>query len=170
MRSQDDFDPSVALMLEDVAVDQHDSPKMVCIRLKQSKTDPFRHGVNVFLGRTKADLCPVSALLAYIAVRPHCTGPLFVFQDGAFLTREKLVAAVQLALQRAGVASENYTGHSFHIGAATAAAQAGLEDSVIKTLGRWELSAYCRYIQTPRATLAALSAHLARGVTPTDTC
>ena len=83
MRSQDDFDPSVALMLEDVAVDQHDSPKMVCIRLKQSKTDPFWHGVMCSLaGRRQTSARSQHSLpilqSAHIAVA-HClyfrTGP-----------------------------------------------------------------------------------------------
>ena len=157
MRSREDFDPSVALTSSDIAVDRHQSPTLVRVRLKQSKTDPFRHGVDVYLRRTDADLCPVAALLAYMAVRPHLTGPLFIFKDGSFLTRDRLVAAVREALQEAGIDSAQYTGHSFRIGAATTAAQAG---SVVKMLGRWESTAYQRYIQTPRQTLAALSSRL----------
>ena len=152
-----DVDPSSSLRLEDIAVDQHENPSVIRIRLKQSKTDTFRHGVDIFLGRTKADLCPVAALLAFVAVRPSVAGPLFVFEDGSFLSRDKLVSAVQSALRQAGI---DYKGHSFRIGAATTAAEVGLEDSMVKMLGRWESSAYKRYIRTPRETLAALSARL----------
>ena len=159
-RTQEDFDPSTSITLQDVAVDQHDNPSMIRIRLKQSKTDPFRHGVDVFLGRTQADLCPVSALLAFVAVRPDREGPLFVFQDGSFLTRDRLVMAVRATLQSAGVDASGYSGHSFRIGAATTAARRGVEDSTIKTLGRWESAAYQRYIQMPRHTLASVSARL----------
>ena len=102
VRSAREFDPAVSLTLDDVAVDRHDDPSLVKIRLKCSKTDPFRHGVDIFLGRTHRDLCPVSALLAYVAVRPAGTGPLFIFKDGSFLTRERLVGAVQSALRQAG--------------------------------------------------------------------
>ena len=73
-----DFDPSSALTVQDVSVDQHANPSMVRLHLKQSKTDPFRHGVDVFLGRTNMVLCPVAALLAYIVVRPSMAGPLAV--------------------------------------------------------------------------------------------
>ena len=163
VRSASDFDQSSSLTLQDVAVDQHTDPSVVQIRLKQSKTDPFRHGIDIFLGRTNTDLCPVSALLAYVAVRPPVVGPLFVYHDGSFLTREKLVAAVRLALQQAGMDASKYSGHSFRIGAATTAAKVGLEDSVIKMLGRWESTAYQRYIHTPRDTLAAISVRLAGG-------
>ena len=41
------FDPSSALTVQDVSVDQHANPSMVRLHLKQSKTDPFRHGVGV---------------------------------------------------------------------------------------------------------------------------
>ena len=142
VRSREDFDPASSLMLEDIAVDRHDNPSVVQIRLKQSKTEPFRHGVDVFLGATNAELCSVSAILAYVAACPRGSGPLFLFKDGSFLTRDKLVAAVRLALQHAGMNASQYSGHSFRIGAATTAVQVGIEDSVVKMLGRWESSAY----------------------------
>ena len=149
-----------SLTVEDVAVDDRANPTMVRIHLKRSKTDPFRHGVDIYLGRTGRDLCPVAALLAFMAIRPPGNGALFVFANGTPLTRDKLVEAVRCALQKAGVPAAGYSGHSFRIGAATSAAEAGLEDSVVKMLGRWESAAYQRYIQTPRATLAAFSARL----------
>ena len=97
VRTSSDFDPSVSLTSSDIALDRHwhADPTMVRLTLKQSKTDPFRHGVDIFLGRTNTDLCPVSALLAFMAVRPKCPGPLFVYSDGTFLTRDKLVTAMR---------------------------------------------------------------------------
>ena len=151
---------SPSLTVEDIAMDDRKNPTMVRIHLKHSKTDPFRHGVDIYLGRTGRDLCPVGALLAFMAVRPAVKGPLFVFANGTRLTRDRLVEAVCRALQQAGIPTAGYSGHSFRIGAATSAAEAGLQDSMVKMLGRWESSAYQRYIQTPRATLAAFSARL----------
>ena len=46
--------------------------------------------------------------------------------------------AVKEALDVAGVESGQYSGHSFRIGAATTAAARGLEDSTVRTLGRWK--------------------------------
>lgn len=104
------------LTVGDIAVDDRENPSMVCIRLKQSKTDPFRHGVDIYLGRTGRDLCPVAALLAFMAVRPAGIGPLFVFENGTPLTRDRLVEAVRRALHQAGVPAAGYSGHSFRIG------------------------------------------------------
>ena len=58
--------------------------------------------------------------------------------------------AVREALKTAGVDASKYSGHSFRICAATTAASRGIEDSVIKTLGRWNSLAYLRYVKIPR--------------------
>ena len=87
-----------------------------------------------------------------------------MFKDSTFLTRERLITAVHSALRqsKSGVNVSQYTGHSFRIEAATFAAQIGIRDLTIKMLGRWESAAYQQYIQTPRETLAAISAVLAQ--------
>lgn len=148
--SADGYDASASLCTRDISVDSRDNPSMVRVVLRQSKTDPFRKGVAIYLGRTQRDLCPVSAILAYIACRPSVEGPLFIFKDGSFLTRDKFVGAVKQGLGATGTNTRGYSGHSFRIGAATTAARQGVEDSVIKMLGRWESSAYQRYLRTPR--------------------
>ena len=48
----------------------------------------------------------------------------------------------QGGLDRAGVESGHYSGHSIHIGAATTAAARGLQDSMVQTLRRWKSLAY----------------------------
>ena len=158
--STDGYDASTSLGTRDISVDSRDNPSMVCVVLRQSKTDPFRKGVSIYLGRTHGDLCPVSAILSYIARRPSVEGPLFIFKDGSHLTRDKFVGAVRQALSATGTDTRCYSGHSFRIGAATTAALQGVEDSVIKMLGRWESSAYQRYLRTPRDSLAAILARL----------
>ena len=42
---------------------------MVHILIKQSKTDPFRQGVYIYLGRTGNAICPVKASLLYLALQ-----------------------------------------------------------------------------------------------------
>ena len=114
-------------------------------------------GITVYLGRTGDVLCPVSVLLAYLAIRPPTPGPLFLLKSGDPLSRTILVAAVRQALVLKKVDVSLFNGHSFRIGAATVASQAGLSDSTIMQLGRWKSSAFIRYIRPPVRSIAALS-------------
>ena len=98
---------------------------MLKIRLKSSKTDPFRTGIDVFIGRMDCPLCPVAAMLAYLSYRRSSPGPLLTFNDGRPLTQSMFVEAVKRALDTAGVDSSQYSGHSFRSGAATTAATKG---------------------------------------------
>ena len=132
------FDPESMLSPEDVSDDQHQSPSLLCVKPKFSKTDPFRAGVAIFLECTDDVLCPVAPVLAYFAICPQAPGPLFVFKDGSYFTREHLVAHLRLGLRQAGSEADRYSSHSFRIGVATTAAQAGMKDSFIKMLGHWE--------------------------------
>ena len=156
------FDPAVHLAWGDVAVDNVSNPSVVRVHLKRSKCDQFGNGVDVFLGRTGNELCPVTAILTYIAHRGNRPGAFFLSEEGRPLTKARFVAKVQAALQSAGTQFSNYTGHSFRIGAATAAAQAGIQDSTIQMLGRWSSTAFLSYLQTPRDQLAQFTGTLAR--------
>lgn len=159
--SDSEYDPEVHLNIRDIKVDDASKPSQVQIRIKQSKTDPFRHGVSVVVGRTGSDLCPVAALLDYLRVRGMREGPLFLFESGGLLTRQRFVSALKTALEKAGIDAAKYNSHSLRIGAATEAASKGLGDAVIKTLGRWESVAYQQYVRIPGAQLAKFSSLLA---------
>ena len=154
------FDPAAHLTFDDVKVDNITNPTLLKIRLKASKTDPFRNGIDIVVGRTNNKLCPVTAVLAYLAARGNGPGFLFKFQDGRHLTKPRFVEAVRQALGRAGFDPKAYTGHSFRIGAATTANACGLNDSTIQMLGRWSSSAYLVYVRTPREQLATYSSVL----------
>ena len=160
--SRESYSPRM-LSPGDVHVDSRESPKVVSVQLHQTKTDPFRTGVTVFLGRTGHRICPVSALLAYLVLRGTTPGPLFQFQDGSTLSKGRLLFHLHQTLQARGVGPSGLTGHSFRIGAATAAAQSGLEDSFIQTLGRWTSDAFRRYIRTSGTDLAMASSALVFG-------
>ena len=160
--STNSYDAGVHLSMADLAVDNATTPKVLRLRLKSSKTDPFRLGVNVFMGRTGEAICPVTAMLTYLAIRGTDNGPLFRLRGGNPLTKPAFVSSVRGALARAGLDPTKYAGHSFRIGAATTAAAAGIEDSLIQTLGRWKSSAYLLYVKVPRDRLAGLSTTLAK--------
>ena len=154
-----DFDPGQHLSVSDVTVDEVTNPKVVTGRIKQSKTDPFRQGVSIFLSKTDLPLCPVAALLAYLAVRGNGDGPLFLSR-GQPLTRAQLVSVLRKALTLAGENSEKYAWHSFRIGAARTVAACGIPIAVIKTLGRWKSQAHQLYIRIPETQLASISRSL----------
>lgn len=124
------------LLSADVAVDSHTHPTVASIHLRHSKTDIFGMGAWVHMGRVDGPICPVKALLGYLAVRGMSPGPLFRFVDGSPLSHVGLVDAVRQALGGQGFVVQGFNGHSFRIGAATAAAARGVSDSLIQTLGR----------------------------------
>ena len=70
------------------------------------------------------------------------------------------MAALRSALPRAGIDEKLYSGHSFRIGAATTAARGGIQDSLIKVLGRWQSAAYQIYIRTPPEVLRGVARQL----------
>ena len=57
------------LSVPDVATDNSGKPGVIRIRVKQSKTDPFRKGMDLYIGRIENDLCPVAAPLQYMGTR-----------------------------------------------------------------------------------------------------
>ena len=71
------FDPKIHLPLADLAVDKALAPSVISIQLKRSKTDQVMKGVKLVIGKTNNDLCPVTALLSYLARRGNTPGPLF---------------------------------------------------------------------------------------------
>ena len=162
MPSQKDYDGSSHLSYGDVLFDSSCAPTTVQVNIKASKTDPFRKGVAIHIGRTNNDLCPVSALAAYITIRGSNEGPFFLLQNQAPLTRERFVKITRDKLTAAGVDASHYSRHSFRIGAATTASAYGVEDSLIQTLGRWKSVAYLLYVRVPREKLASLFTVLAK--------
>ena len=162
--SDQGYDAGAHLSYSDIAVDSTANPTSMQVRIKSSKTDPFRKGIDLYVGRTGNALCPVAAMLSYLSVRGGAEGPLFRFKDGRLLTRERFVSRVRDALSAAGIDESLFAGHSFRIGAATTAAQAGIPDATIQLLGRWKSTAYLLYIKTPRDQLASVSQTLSKTV------
>ena len=96
-------------------------------------------------------------MVSYLCFKGMSSGALFRFSDGRLLTRQRFVEALRTGLEEAKVPQDQYRGHSQRIRAATTAAAKGLEDSIIKTLGRWESVVYLQYVKIPRQQLAGYS-------------
>ena len=162
--SDEAYEGDTHLSAADIAVDSTSNPSILKVHLKCSKTDPFRAGIDVYVGRSSGVLCPVTAVLEYMVARGSSPGQLFMFQDGRRLTRARFVERVRVALSVAGVDCSHYSGHSFRSGAATTAARCGIGDATIKLLGRWRSDAYQLYIKTPRQSLATVTQQLAKSI------
>ena len=105
------YDAQSHLCFDDIQVDNRASPTLIQVRIKASKTDPFRHGVTLHIGATNGPLCPVAAVLSYMVARGSAAGPLFTWADGRYLTREKFVSRVRAALDAASLVAKNFAEH-----------------------------------------------------------
>ena len=153
------FNPSVDLTPANLQVDSSLNTQSFGVFIKCAKTDLFRCGCFIFLGRGSAPLCPVSALTSYLHLCGPGSGPLFIFQDGRPLSRALLSLFLQSTSQAAGIPGK-FSGHSFRIGAATTAAQRGVPDHLIKTMGRWSSEAYLSYVRTPVNTILSVAGRI----------
>ena len=134
------FSLSIHLGLVDAAVDSMSSHPCLQLRIKASKTDPFRKGCFLHIGRCELPLCAIHSLLAYVPLRGAAPRPLFLFRNRRPLTRALLTSWLRDILSSAGIQG-NFSSHSFRIGAATVAARNGIPDHQIQALERWTSSA-----------------------------
>ena len=111
LTKQSDYNPRLHLSWGDMAVDDRQAPKMLKVHLKQSKTDPVGRGADIVLGRTGCDLCPVAAVLTYIAARGSQQGPFFVTSAARPLTKPEFVSEIRRVFGRLGLPDHEYAGH-----------------------------------------------------------
>ena len=150
---------SPPIAFSDIALDSHTSPTVVRICLRRAKCDTFGQGIftDLSIGKTASSVCPVAALVDYLAIRPNHAGSLFTWHDGSPLCRDNFVARLRRVLATFIPDANDYSGHSFRIGAATTAALAGVPDHIIKMMGRWQSEAYTLYVRQSRESLASIS-------------
>lgn len=152
--SPSSFVASNALMVSNVTIINR---QMAFIKIKVSKTDPFRTGGVVRLAAINSQVCPVKCLIQFLSVHPNYMTPLFTFHNGSFLTRSRLQAVLATALPRL----QQVNTHSFRIGGASAAASAGIPDYIIQDLGRWRSDAFRRYLRLSNESLASYQSRMA---------
>ena len=154
--SEAEYDSSVHLNMADISIDNADNLTVVKAKITASKTNQFRKGVDMFIGGTYNQLCPVEALMAYVAVRGQDDRLFFYFKDDRLLTKGRFVTSVWEALIAAGIDAKKFAGHSFQLGATTTAAKKGISAERIQLLGRWESSGYLLYIRLSREELSSV--------------
>ena len=98
-----DYDPTVHLSLQDIAIESHRAPTVIRLNIIQSKMDPFLKGIQLFLGKTDHCVCPFTAILSYLALRGSKLGPLFIFYNSSPLTRHYFSTSLSAILSTAGV-------------------------------------------------------------------
>ena len=79
-------------------------------------------------------------------------GPVFILEGGRPCDGGLFDNFLRRCVLAAGLDVERYKAHSFRIGAAATAAEAGIADAEIQRLGRWDLEveAFQRYIRIPK--------------------
>ena len=73
---------AVHLSVQDVGANNASTPSLLRVTIRQSKTDPFWKGVDLYFGKTSSSICPVAAVLSYLMVREAAPGCLFIKQRG----------------------------------------------------------------------------------------
>ena len=123
--------------------------KHATLHLNQSKTDPFRKGMDIIIAAPEA----IRAIINYLAqtTDTHTTSntPLFRKRDGSAVTRTWFMNQVATLVESAGYKMSQYSSHSFRKGGAVSLQQRGVEDSVIRNMGRWRSGAYHLYLRYP---------------------
>ena len=155
--SKDSYNSSRHLSLQDVTVDNRTKSYLLQLFLKQSKTDPFEQGAQVYVGATDTTICPVKAVLSYRARRNSRPGPLFITKEGKGWTNSMFRSALQSLMGKLKLNRHHYNTHSFRIGAATSASLANISDTHIQMIGRWRSNAFQRYIRPPPTEVVKLS-------------
>jgi len=131
------FDPSTHVAVSDVQADTLVNPTCFKIRIKYSKTKPFRMACDIYVGCGSGSICPVPAIGHFPALRGAASGPLCRYADGRPLSWQQLSSSVL-----------SYT------------RQVTLARILIKTLAQWSSDAYQLYICTPTCSLTQLSSQL----------
>ena len=109
----------------------------------------FKHSGKQGPQSVQADfpIYPARFLSEFVQARGNFSAPLFSFIDGSPLLRNEFDSSLKRLLQFCGFHTDSFKGHSFRIGAATAAALRGESDAQIRVAGRWNSDAFRRYIR-----------------------
>ena len=119
------------------------------VYLRRSKTNQSGPPTPINIVAIGTTSCPVSAMQAYLRVRPTTSpsSPLFCHSNGSPLNRYQFGAVLGRVIRTLGLAGAHYRSHSFRIGAATWLAHKGVPHHDIQRMGRWTSNAFRHYLR-----------------------
>jgi site-specific recombinase XerD len=125
------------------------------ITVKRSKTDQFGEGLTKGIPYFENRVyCPVTILQKWLNISKITKGPLFrKISKGSRLLENRLTdqtvaLIIKKYLNKSGIDSSNYSGHSLRSGFATSAAESGAEErSIMAMTGHKTTQMVRRYIQ-----------------------
>ena len=135
-----------------------DGEEFLRINLDGSKTDPFRGGLDAWLG--SLDDSAISPLFWHsqleatsvsVGLNRGKAQAMFRWADGQAVAREQFVKKARDLLAAAGIDDgSSFNGISLRRGGAKSLKDAGAGDLAIMRAGRWTSDCFRRYIDTPR--------------------
>ncbi|MGL5597112.1 MAG: tyrosine-type recombinase/integrase [Aeromonas sp.] len=154
------FNPNIHPTISDLKIINHDT---ISYFIKQSKTDQSKKGHFIYIFNLPSPIQPYLSLSNYLLYRRSTakspTDPLFIDSSNSAATRFWFQKHLKLVLNQSGIPARHFSSHSFRIGAATTAAQKGIPQHQIQSLGRWSSDAFKSYIRSNH--LEIRKAHLA---------
>ncbi len=146
------FDPAIHPTISDLVVLDDETISYI---IKQSKTDQTKKGHFIYIFNLQSPILPYQTLLAFLHLRKSQSklpsDPLFTDVSNRPVTRFWFQKHLKAVLLLSGTPAENFSSHSFRIGAATTAAHKGLSQQQIQELGRWSSEAFKSYIRSDRS-------------------
>lgn len=102
----------------------------------------------IFIPQAHCDICAVTGLEYYLAVRPHASSPhLFVDVEGQSISARHFSRFLQVVSSTSGFSYLHFSPHCFCIGAATTVAVLGIPSDIIQGMGHWSSPVFHRYIR-----------------------
>jgi integrase len=141
---------AVALKKDDVWIEQVDKEEVLFVFVEKSKVDQQRRGHTIVIASDDCRAkCPVAWYKCYMTRRRSTSGFLFHKEKGDERLSDKTPNnRLKAWLKRIGETNPRAFGsHSLRKGGATAAAEAGIEERLIRKHGNWHSDAVYVYIK-----------------------
>ena len=144
----DENNLDTVIQLSDVNVQYiNTKPEKIHVCFRSFKHNNGKNPKSISFSHGDAIMSAVITLIDYLHVRISSSGPLFCRQNGQPLKRTLFDSILHKNISFCGLDSSKYKGHSFRLGAATYAAEKGLTDAQIRSMGRWNSNAFQKYIR-----------------------